>query len=164
MSAAKPNPTPHLAELNVARLRAPVDAPEVAEFVNALARVNAVAERSPGFVWRYTDDGASGGAIDAPPNPDDPQLIINYSIWSSIADLERFVWKTIHARFFDRRAEWFETIDAPNLVMWFVAPDARPPLETALARLEDLRVNGPSPRAFGWAELVGAQLWRERRG
>ncbi len=152
-----------LAQINIGRLRAPIDAPDVAEFVDALERVNALAERSPGFVWRYDDGGASGGAVEAPPDPEDPRFIVNYSIWSDAVEFERFVWRTVHARFFDRRGEWFEPMVGPTLAMWFIAPDERPPLSEALARLDDLRANGPSERVFGWEGLEGAKLWRERR-
>ena len=152
----------HLAQFNVGRLTHPVDAPEVAEFVDALARVNEIAERTPGFEWRLKDE-TSGGAIDIRPDPEDAQQAVNLSVWSSVEAFESFVWRTVHARFYRRRGEWFETHETPHFVMWWVAPGHRPSLEAAMARLEDLRANGPSERAFGWESLPKARLWREAR-
>ena len=154
------SPSPHLAELNVARLRYPPDAPEVAPFMTALERVNAIAERMPGFEWRYEDGGESGGAVDAPPNPADPRFIANYSIWSSIEGFEQFVFKTVHAQFMRRRSDWFERLEGPSLVMWFVKPGERPSIDEAMERLALLERSGPSPNAFGWAQLSDAKLWR----
>lgn len=155
-------PERHLAQLNVGRLAHPADAPEVAEFVNALERVNAIAERAPGFEWRLKDD-STGGALDIRPEPGDPQQAVNLSVWSSVEAFEQFVWRTVHARFYTRRGEWFEKPSQPGFVMWWVGPGHRPSLEEALERLADLRANGPSERAFGWESLPSATLWREAR-
>ena len=46
----------HLAELNVGYFRYPTSDPRMAEFMDNLDRVNALAERSPGFVWRLAGD------------------------------------------------------------------------------------------------------------
>ena len=50
-----------LAELNIATSVADLDNPAMAGFMNALDAVNAIAERSPGFVWLLKDE--SGNAI-----------------------------------------------------------------------------------------------------
>lgn len=150
----------HIAQLNVGRLKAPVGDPRVAAFIDALALVNGIADRSPGFVWRHQSD--SGSAVDLPPT-EDPLFIVNLSVWESAEALEAFVWRTVHRRFYERRAEWFEALGDLHLVFWRVAPGERPTAEEALARLEDLRANGPSERAFGWTELTGAGLWRDAR-
>jgi hypothetical protein len=83
----------HLAQLNIGRLRHDVGDPRMAEFVDNLALVNGLAERSPGFVWRYRDD--SGSAIDTRPFDGDPRMAINLSVWDSVEALERFVWQTV---------------------------------------------------------------------
>ena len=152
----------HLAQLNIGRLSHPLGSPEIAEFEGALARVNAIAERTPGFEWRLKDD-SSGGAVDIARASDDPMVIPNLSVWSSVAAFEGFVWKTVHARFYNRRANWFEPHAKPHFVMWWIEPGRRPSLAEAMERLEDLRANGPSERAFGWESLPSAKLWREAR-
>ena len=53
----------HLAQLNVARLRAPLDDPLIADFVDNLERVNALGERSPGYVWRLQTDEGDATAV-----------------------------------------------------------------------------------------------------
>src|SRR5262245_19113977 len=98
-------PDHHLAQLNVARALDDLNSPRLADFVSALDRVNAVAERSPGFVWRLKDDGAAN-AIDIKVT-DDARFIVNMSVWETPAHLEHFVWSTIHKRVYARKSNWF---------------------------------------------------------
>lgn len=150
----------HIAELNIGRLKAPVDDPLVKEFIDNLDRVNALAERMPGFVWRLA--GAGNNATDLRWG-DDPAVIVNLSVWETAAQLETFVFGTLHARFYQRRREWFDLIERPHFVLWHVADGHRPTLAEAAERLADLQTNGPSERAFGWAEAVGADRLRQLR-
>jgi hypothetical protein len=150
----------HLAELNIGRLRYPADDPRVADFMNNLDLVNALAERTSGFVWRLKDD--SGNATNIRPY-DDPQMIVNLSVWESVEALERFVWQTVHKRFYGRRPEWFDKMDKPHFVIWWVRPGHRPTVDEAKARLEHLTVHGPSDHAFGWESVPAAQLWKTAR-
>ena len=152
--------TLHLAQLNIGRIRYPLDDPRMADFVNNLDRVNAIAEHSPGFVWRLQDDSGNATAIHA---FDDPRLLLNMSVWESVAALERFVWQTVHKRFYGRRPEWFEKLDTPHLVMWWVPAGHRPTLTEAKERLEYLAAHGPSDLAFGWESVPAAQLWKTAR-
>ena len=153
----------HLAELNVGRLLAPTEDPRVAEFMANLDRVNSLGKRMPGFVWMMEGSGEPGtGNTDAKIDGD-PQYVSNLTVWEDVESLERFVWGTIHKQFYDRRTDWFEVMGDQHFVMWWVEPGHRPTLEEALERLDDLRLNGPSERAFGWADLPKARLWRERR-
>lgn len=138
-----------IAELNIGRIRWPIDDPRMAGFADNLDRVNAIAERSPGFVWRLKDD-ASGNATGFAVT-DDPLLIPNLSVWDSVAALEKFVFRTVHSRFYARRAAWFEKPDQAYFVMWPVAEGDRPTMQDALERLEMLRRDGDGPDAFGWA-------------
>lgn len=148
----------HLAELNMGRLLAPMDDPRVAEFIGALARVNALAERMPGYVWRMT--GETGfSATDLAP-ADDPRMIPNISVWQGVATLEAFVWNTVHRAFYERRAEWFEVLGKMHFVMWWVPAGHRPTLSEALARLAHLEANGDSAQAFGWRYVKEARLWK----
>jgi hypothetical protein len=150
----------HLAQLNIGRLRFPIDDPRMAEFMNNLDLVNGLAERSKGFVWRLKDD--SGNATAIRPFPD-PQMAVNLSVWESIEALERYVWLTVHKRFYGRRQEWFDKMDGPHLVMWWVPVGHRPTIFEAKERLEHLAAHGPSDRAFGWESVAAAQLWKTAR-
>jgi Domain of unknown function (DUF3291) len=148
----------HLAELNVGRLVAPTDDPRVAEFMAALARVNALAERMPGYVWRMT--GETGfSATDLAPS-DDPRMIPNISVWEGVEPLEDFVFNTVHRAFYERRAEWFEVLGKQHFVMWWVPAGHRPTLAEALEKLARREAQGDSDDAFGWAYLKEARLWR----
>jgi hypothetical protein len=135
----------HLAQLNIARLAAPIDAPEIAPFVAALDAVNALAERSPGFVWRLqTDDG---NATSVRPF-DDERIIVNLTVWTSIDALADYVYRSDHTAFLRRRREWFAHIDGPALVMWWVPAGDIPTLDDAKARLAHLATQGPTAQAF----------------
>jgi Domain of unknown function (DUF3291) len=148
----------HLAELNVGRLVATLDDPRVAEFMAALARVNGLAERMPGYVWRMTG-GTGFSATDLAPS-DDPQMIPNISVWEDVESLEQFVFNTVHRAFYERRAEWFEILGKQHFVMWWIPAGHKPTLDDALARLALREANGDSDDAFGWAYLKEARLWQ----
>ena len=139
----------HLAQFNIARIKYPLVDPRMAEFVANVDRVNGLAEKIEGFVWRLKDD--SGHAMNMTVY-DDPRILPNLTVWEGVEALERFVWKTVHSRFYARRQEWFEPLDTP-LVLWFVPSGHWPSLTEAVERLEDLKTNGPSDRAFGWESL-----------
>jgi len=152
--------TRHLAQLNIGRFRYPTDDPRMADFMNNLALVNGIADRSPGFVWRLADD--SGNATGFRPFPD-PQMAVNLSVWESVEALERYVYQTVHKRFYGRRQEWFDGIEGPHLVMWWIEPKHRPSLAEAKERLEYLAAHGPGDFAFGWESVAAAQLWKTAR-
>ena len=117
-------PNHHLAQLNIGRIRYEIDDPRMADFTNNLALVNGIAERSAGFIWRYIDE--SGNATDTRPYAD-PRIIVNFSVWESVDALERFVWQTVHKRFYGRRTDWFEHFEGP--VCRVVVGAGRPPAE-----------------------------------
>ena len=145
----------HLAELNLARLKYDADDPRVAPFMKALDAVNAIAERSEGFVWRYT--GETGQAVDTRVEGD-PRVIVNMSVWEGVAPLENFVWNTVHRKFYQRRDEWFDAFDGMHLAMWWVTPGTEPSVSDALARLAHLQENGNTDHAFGWSHLPDEKL------
>ncbi|MBF9032982.1 DUF3291 domain-containing protein [Rhodobacterales bacterium HKCCE2091] len=155
-----PGPDHELFEVNVARLVAPIDDPRIADFADNLDRINALAERMDGFVWRHVDD--SGNATQTRVGAD-PLLIYNASVWRGGASLDRFVFGTLHARFYARRREWFGLFGGAHHAMWWVAPGERPDPEEAMERLTYMQHHGPTETAFGWPELPGATLWREGR-
>ena len=150
----------HLAQFNIARIRYPLDDPRMAEFVDNVERVHRLAERVEGFVWRLKDE--SGHAMNMRVY-DDPSILPNLTIWESASALERFVWQTLHGRFYKRREEWFVPVETP-LVMWWVEPGARPEMAEGVARRDHLIARGSSEFAFGWAELADATLWTTQRG
>jgi len=152
--------TRHLAPLNIGRFRYSTDDPRMADFMNNLDFVNGLAERSKGFVWRLKDE--SGNATNFRPFPD-PNMAVNLSVWDSVETLERFVWQTVHKRFNGRRPDWFEKLDGPHFVMWWVPAGHRPTLIEAKERLEYLATRGPSDHAFGWESVPAAQLWKTAR-
>jgi hypothetical protein len=155
--------TKHLAELNVGRLIAPTDDPRVVDFMNALDRVNAIGKRSPGFVWMMEGSGEPGTGNTETKIGGDPQFVANLTVWESIGMLEHFVWNTAHRQFYDRRAAWFEVLEAMHFVMWWVEAGHRPTLDEALSRLDYRQAHGDTDHAFGWAHLPQARLWREFR-
>lgn len=150
----------HLAQLNIARPRFPLDDPRMAGFTDNLDRVNAVAERSTGFVWRLKGEGndATDLRLD-----DDPDAIVNMSVWESAEHLEHFVWNTIHKRIYQRRAEWFPPLGRPHFVMWHVEIGHEPTVAEAKARLDHLAAHGSSEHAFGWEGLPHLKRWMQER-
>ena len=150
----------NLAQLNVARLKYPFEDARVADFAENLDRINALADRSDGFVWRLQDD--SGSAIDISADAD-PMIIVNMSVWRDAESLERFVWNTVHKQFYRRRGEWFSLMEDQHLVMWWVDEGHEPSVEEGTARLAHLRANGDSDFAFGWSHLPHVKLWQQAR-
>jgi hypothetical protein len=141
--------TYQLAQINVAKLRYPMDDPRIADFANNLERINAVAESAPGFVWRLQDDSGNATHIRA---YDDPLIIVNMSVWQSLEALQAFAYRTEHVQFFRRRSEWFEDFGAPYLALWWIAAGAYPTPHEGRKRLDLLAARGPSPEAFTFRE------------
>jgi Domain of unknown function (DUF3291) len=153
-------PSHHLAQLNVSRMLDTIDSPRLAEFKANIDRVYAIAERFPGFVWRLKDETYNLDSI--LPTPD-PLFLINLSIWETPAQLEQFVWTTLHKRFYQKKSAWFEPLKGAHFVMWWIVQGHLPTPVEALNRLAYLRMHGPSQHAFGWANLPGLTLWRSQR-
>jgi Domain of unknown function (DUF3291) len=140
----------HLAQLNVGRLRAPIDDPLIAEFKAALDHINAVADRTPGFVWRLQTD--EGNATALHPIDDDELVAINMSVWESIEALADYVYRSEHTAYLRRRREWFERYGRSFLVLWWVPAGHLPSIDEALARLGELEARGPTQHAFTFAK------------
>ncbi|MFD0823486.1 DUF3291 domain-containing protein, partial [Micromonospora zhanjiangensis] len=134
----------HLAQLNIARLRAPIDSPVLADFVARLPEINGLAERSPGYVWRLQDESGDATAL----RPFEPDVIVNLTVWHSVEALHGFVFRTAHLEPMRRRREWFVPLDGPHLVLWWIPAGTLPTLADAADRLDLLRRGGPSPQAF----------------
>lgn len=139
--------TYHLAQLNIARLVHPLDHPSIAPFRDALDSINALAEASPGFVWRLQSE--SGNATDVShPWSADPFILVNLSVWRSIEDLKAYVYHSDHRGFLGRRTEWFERPTEPHYVLWWIPAGHVPTVAEAAERLERYRQEGPTAEAF----------------
>ena len=136
----------------------PTDDPRMAEFMGALDRVNALAERSPGFVWRLQGDGDNATDIKV---TDDPTFIVNLSVWETPEQLEHFVWNTMHKRVYQKKGNWFEPMATPHFVMWWVPVGHVPTPEEALARLEHLAQHGPERACLRLGEPAQRQALDE---
>jgi hypothetical protein len=135
----------HLAQVNIARLLAPLDSPELHGFVSRLAEINALADAAPGFVWRLrTEDG---DATALRPYQDD-RILINLSVWESLETLHGFVFQSRHVELMRQRRAWFEPMAEAYMALWWVPAGHRPSVEEARQRLEQLRREGPSPAVF----------------
>jgi hypothetical protein len=148
----------HVAQLNVAHPRFPLDDARMAEFVEGFDRINATAEVSPGFVWRREDDGT----VD-PSFADESDALISMSVWETAEHLEQFVWTSVHKELYRRKAEWFSAPAKPYFVMWPVPEDHRPTLAEGRARLDHLAAHGSTEFAYGWDGLPHLKLWMTAR-
>ncbi|MBT9239446.1 DUF3291 domain-containing protein [Vibrio splendidus] len=134
-----------LAQLNIALAKYPLDAPEIKEFVDNLELVNGIAESSEGFVWRLKDESGDATNIQA---FDDPNMIVNMSVWDSVDSLKNFMFRTHHRDFMRRKGDWFHRLPEDTYVLWWIEEDHIPTLEEAIERLEHLREIGDTPYAF----------------
>ncbi|MPY62507.1 DUF3291 domain-containing protein [Streptomyces spongiae] len=134
-----------LAQVNIARLKAPLDSPQLKDFVDALDPVNAVADASDGFVWRLQDE--SGDATNIPVLGDE-WLIINMSVWRDTNALTAFMYQGQHRELLARRREWFERVREAMVALWWVPAGHRPTVAEAEERLLHLRAHGPTPYGF----------------
>jgi hypothetical protein len=155
----------HLAQLNVARLRVPIDDPIIDDFRMNLARIDLLAEKSPGYVWRLQDDSGDATGI----NPFDDELeIINLTVWESIDALADFTYRSGHVEFLRRRRQFFEVPTQPVLCLWWIPEKTVPTVGDAVDRLAHLRAHGPTPSAFTFRQRFGpdgddeVQLGEER--
>jgi heme-degrading monooxygenase HmoA len=135
----------HLAQVNIALPREPLDSPALAEFVAALDPINALADASPGFVWRLQTDEGDATGIRA---FGDERLIVNLSVWESLTALRAFVYSSGHREVLRRRREWFERMAEAHLTLWWVEAGALPTVGDAEERLAHLQAHGPTPYAF----------------
>lgn len=134
-----------IAQVNIAIPHEPLDSPRLAEFVELLDPVNAIADSSPGFVWRLQDESGDATSIRA---FEDESILINMSVWDSIDALWRFVYAGRHLDVMRRRREWFTRLAETHLALWWVPAGQLPTLADARERIDRLRAYGPTPQAF----------------
>jgi hypothetical protein len=151
----------HLAQVNIARARGEMTDPVMAEFAAALSEINALAERTPGFVWRLQTEDGDATAI----RPyDDPRILINLSVWTDLDALRGYVFRSEHARYMRRRREWFERFERVYVALWWVPAGHRPPVAEAVDRLAHLEAHGATPNVFTFAEPFGPDGMPAARG
>ncbi len=133
-----------LAQLNIAIMNEPLTSPVMADFVANLDRINALADGTPGFVWRLQTEEGDATAM----RPLGEETIVNLSVWQDVESLNAYVYKSGHVEIMRRRKEWFARMGEAFLVLWWVPIGHRPTVEEAIARLDLLREKGPSADAF----------------
>jgi hypothetical protein len=141
-----------LAQLNIGELKAPLDSPELKDFVDNLDRINALAESSPGFVWRLKGEGNDATSL----RPFGDNIIVNMSVWRDVNALRDYVYKTAHVEIMKRRREFFSRMGKAYLALWWVPAGHEPTVAEAVGRLEHLRKHGPTAEAFTFGEAYFA--------
>ena len=139
----------HLAQINISRLIAPLDDPQIAEFVSQLEPINALADKALGFVWRLQSE--SGNATDIAYN-DDPLVIVNMSVWESIETLREFAYESNHREVFRDRAKWFEKAVKPGYCLWWIPSGHVPTVAEGRERLEHCQKHGATPHSFWFSQ------------
>ncbi len=136
----------HLAQVNIGRIRGPLDGPVMAGFMKRLDAINALADRSPGFVWRLKTN--EGNATYFRPYEHDHQILLNMSLWESVESLKKYVYRTVHAELLRQRQEWFEKFAGVHMALWWVPAGHLPGIDEAKKRLAHLEKHGPTQYAF----------------
>lgn len=145
-------PDHHLAQLNIAKLLAPKDSPQLADFVANLDRINALADQADGFIWRMLGDGADANGW----RPWGDKVVANMSLWRDVESLKDYAFRTAHADIMKRRKEWFHRMAEAYMVLWWVPAGHIPDLREAALRLDHLRAHGPGPEAFTFKDCFPA--------
>ena len=143
-------PNYHLAQINIARMLAPIDDPLMAEFVAQLPPINALADESPGFVWRLQSESGDATSIKI---YDDDMIIINITVWESVDALREYVYKSAHHAVVRDRKRWFEKFDDPYYALWWVPAGHIPSTEEGKERLDYLREHGDTAFAFSFKNV-----------
>ncbi len=138
-----------LAHVNIATMRWAPDDPRMKGFFDAVPAMNALAESSPGFVWRLTDAEEEARAAEL---FGEPHLLISISVWDSLEALQQFVYKSAHGGYLRQRADWFKPRQGPNKALWWVEAGTHPTALDAKHRLDWLAINGPGEFAFGFSK------------
>jgi Domain of unknown function (DUF3291) len=153
----------HLAQVNIGRARGEITDPVMQGFVARLEEINALAEQSPGFVWRLqTEDG---NATAVRPYPGDDRIMINMSVWTDLESLREYVFRSAHAAVMRQRREWFERFEGIYDALWWIPAGHRPTVPEAVNRLAHLEAHGTTPYAFSFQQPFdpdGHSLARER--
>ncbi|WP_165422855.1 DUF3291 domain-containing protein [Ktedonosporobacter rubrisoli] len=153
----------HLAQVNIGRLRAPLNDPGMAGYVALRPVIDALARKSQGFIWRRGGPGSTAKETDL---YEDHMLIANVSVWATLEDYVNFVYKSEHLKVIKQGQQWFQAIDGPHYALWWVPQGHQPSAQEARERLEYLGRHGETAYAFSiektfWApgeDTLGASL------
>ncbi|MBU2879972.1 MULTISPECIES: DUF3291 domain-containing protein [Aliiglaciecola] len=140
----------HLAQLNIGKARDSMDSTVMKEFADGLEPINLLAEQSAGFVWRLKDDSGNATNIHY---FDDPNMLVNLSVWEDVESLQDFMFKTHHMDFLKQRKKWFQPERSDTYVLWWIPAGHLPEIPEALARLTQLREQGISSSAFTFSKI-----------
>ena len=137
-----------LAQLNIARMVAPLESPEMNDFVGNLDYINGLAEQSPGYVWRLQTEDGNATAL----RPFGENMLVNLSVWKDVESLGGFVYQSAQIEIMRRRKEWFKNTPEAFMVLWWIPVSHIPTVDEAKVRLDHLRVNGSGPTAFTFSK------------
>jgi hypothetical protein len=145
-----------LAQVNIARLRAPLDSEQLADFVAWLDPVNASADEADGFVWRLQGDDGNATSIAAFDwdRAGSVGVIVNMSVWRGVDELKAWMYGDLHRSVLRRRSEWFHRVTEATVALWWVAEGHRPTTDEAEERIRHLRAHGPTEVAFNLRTVV----------
>lgn len=141
----------HLAQINIARAKAPLDSPVMHGFTSRIDAVNALAESRDGFIWRLQTEAGDATSLRVFP---DPHIIVNLSVWRDVESLKAFVFSGEHLQLLQNKKVWFDKLATPSLALWWVPAGHQPSLEEAQQALQDIAEFGSSPRAFSIAQSM----------
>lgn len=139
----------HIAQINIGRMLAPIDNPVMAEFVAQLPAINALADSTPGFVWRLQTESGDATSIKAY----DDLIIVNMSVWESVESLREYAYRSAHTGVLKYRAKWFEKFAGPYMALWWIPTGHVPSPQEGQARLEYLREHGETAYAFSFKNI-----------
>ncbi len=126
-----------------------IDDDVMAGFVARLDSLNALADASPGFVWRYQTEEGDATEVRV---FDDEMILFNMSVWESVEALEEYVYRSNHVEALQKRAEWFERSTRAPLVLWWVEIGNIPSVEEAKEHFDILWRSGPSATTFSFKD------------
>lgn len=151
----------HIAQINIGRVKAPLEDPVMAGFVSRLDEINALADRSPGFVWRLQT--SEGNATYFRPYEHDDRILLNMSVWESVEALQHYVYNTMHAELLRQRRDWFEKFAGVYVALWWVPAGHIPGIDEAKKRLAHLETHGPTEFAFTFKQIFPPDQEFQRR-
>lgn len=139
----------HLAQINIAKARDAMDSETMKGFVDRLDEINALADKSPGFIWRLQTEEGDATSIQA---FGDPALIVNMSVWEDIDSLRHYVYKSVHVELVRDRDAWFSKILQAHQTLWWIPAGHIPSVEEGKEKLQYIDRNGPTENAFTFAK------------
>ncbi len=140
-----------LAEFNFGTLKYDWEDKRVSDFRNNLERVNRLASRADGYIWRMPDAEMDAAQNEAGGVFGNARTASTLSVWRDVDSLSNFVWKTIHKQFYDRKGEWYDPEGNGNFVMWWIPEGHKPTVAEGMERFNHMKLHGESDFAFGWS-------------